>query len=32
MTGAVEHCDEKCHGALYDTGMEHYDYKSSGAL
>ena len=32
MTGAMEHCDDKCHGALYDMAMEHCDDKGSGAL
>ena len=32
MTNAVEHYDDKCHGALYDTAMDHYDDKGSGAL
>ncbi len=32
MTKAMEHCDDKCHGACDDTDMEHYDDKCSGAL
>ena len=27
MTKAMEHWDDKCHGALCETGMEHYDDK-----
>ena len=32
LTKAMEHCDDKCHGAFNDIGMEHYDDKSSGAF
>ncbi len=32
MTKAMEHCDDKCHGAFDDIGMEHYDDKRSGAF
>ena len=28
MTVVMEHCDDKCHGAFDDKGVEHCDEKS----